>query len=111
MLRVLDVARQLRDERDSAEVALRRDDLRAEIKRKLMETAELTGEQVTEAELNAAIEQYFHNLHTFHDPPRGLQTLLAHLYVRRRHILVWSVLSMIGVVGIWYMFFSGPGAD
>lgn len=82
-LRVLDVARQMRQRRETAEEMFRRDDVRDQLRQKLMDAARVTGDNVTEAEIDAAIEQYFESLHTYKQPPRGLPWVLAHAWIWR----------------------------
>ena len=85
-LRVLDVARQLRRRRETAEEMFRRDDIRAQLKEKLIQAARVTGDRVTEAELDVAIDQYFESLHTYCKPKRGPKSFLGHLWVYRGRI-------------------------
>ncbi|MEZ6091937.1 MAG: DUF6384 family protein [Pirellulaceae bacterium] len=105
-LRVLEVARQMREERQTAEVALRRDEVRAQIRRKLMDSAKLTGEVVSEAEVDAAIDQYFDTMHVLKEPPIGFEWFLAHAYVLRVRILAIAVTLSIVVALLWYAFLS-----
>ena len=82
-LRVLEVARGLRLEREVAEVALARDEIRSLMRKRLMDAAVITGDRITESDVDAAIEQYFATQHTYQDPPMTFSVLLAHLWVRR----------------------------
>ena len=45
----MDVARELRDRRETAEEMFRRDDLRSQLRETLMRTARMSGDNVTEA--------------------------------------------------------------
>ena len=99
MLRIMDVARTLRKERDIAAEQFNRDEARALLRKKLLESKEITGDEFTEAEVEAALDQYFNNLHTYRDPPAGLSVLLAHLYVRRT--LVFTVLLVAALFVLW----------
>ena len=92
MLRVMDMARALRDERSVVERELNAEETRRLLREQLLESARLTGETVTSAEVDAAIEQYFNSLHTYRDPPFSFSLLLAHLYVRR-WLLLWCGLG------------------
>lgn len=99
-LRVLEVARGLRQEREVAEVALARDEIRTLMRKRLLEAAVVTGDKITESDVDAAIEQYFATQHTYQDPPMSFSVLLAHLWVRR-----FSVLLMIGLtLFVWIVF-------
>lgn len=100
-LRVLEVARGLRQEREVAEVALARDEIRTLMRKRLMEAAVITGDKITESDIDVAIEQYFATLHTYQDPPMSFSVLLAHLWVRR-----FSLLIGIGLIFIAWIVFS-----
>ncbi|WP_147871241.1 DUF6384 family protein [Stieleria maiorica] len=103
-LRVMDVAREMRDQREQAEEMFRRDDLRVALREKLMRTARLSGDNVTEAEIDAAIGQYMETLHTYQDPEPGLKRFLAHCWVWRNRI-IWSLAGVAGITGgLWYFF-------
>jgi predicted nucleic-acid-binding protein len=99
-LRVLEVARGLRQEREVAEVALARDEIRTLMRKRLMDAAIITGDKITEADVDAAIEQYFATQHTYQDPPLSFSVLMAHLWVRRFSVLI--IISLILVV--WVVF-------
>ncbi|MEM6472566.1 MAG: DUF6384 family protein [Planctomycetota bacterium] len=103
-LRVMDVAREMRDQRQMAEEMFRRDDLRAALREKLMRTASVMGDDVTEAEIDAAISQYLETQHVFEDPPSGLRSFVAHCWVWRDRIL-WSAAGIAAAAGgCWYFF-------
>ena len=51
----MDVAREMRDQRETAEEMFRRDDLRIQLRDKLVRTARLSGDNVTEEEIELAI--------------------------------------------------------
>ena len=53
-LRVMDVAREMRDQREKAEEMFRRDDIRVALREKLLRSARLSGDTVTEQEIDAA---------------------------------------------------------
>ena len=106
MLRVMDVAREMRRNRDVAEQMFRLDEVRAEIRAKLMKTASIAGDRVTESEIDAPIDQYFTNLNTYADPPSGLKSVLAHAWVWRRKIFAASAAFAIAIGGFWYQLLS-----
>ena len=103
-LRVLDVARELRDRRETAEEMFRRDDLRTQLRDKLLRTARMSGEDVTEAEIEAAIAQYFDALHTYEDPKPGFESFMAHCWVWRGRILAGAAALATLAGGFWFMF-------
>ncbi len=106
MLRVMEVARELRRDRETAEEMFRRDDVRAELRTKLMRSAQLAGDRVTEAEVDVAIEHYFATLHTYEDPKPGIKRTLAHVWVWRKRIAAGVAAVAITLGGAYYMFFS-----
>jgi hypothetical protein len=106
MLRVMDVAREMRNNRETAERVLARDDARAELRQKLMRSAQVSGDRVTEAEIDAAIDTYFADRHRYQDPGLSFNVLLAHAWVRRRVLLGWAAAGLIAVASVWGLFFS-----
>ncbi len=98
-LRVLEVARGLRHEREVAEVALARDEIRSLMRKRLLDAAAVTGDKITESDIDAAIEQYFATQHAYADPPMSLSVFLAHLWIRRFVFAVGLlVLLILGLV-------------
>jgi len=106
MLRVMDVAREMRRNRTVAEEMFRRDEVRDELRAKLMRSAQLAGDSVTEAEVDAAIDHYLQNLHTYSDPTPSFKRNLAHAWVWRKRIAAATAAVAITVGGIWYLFLS-----
>ena len=103
----MDVAREMRQQRETAEEMFRRDDLRRGLREKLMRTAQMSGDNVTEAEIDAAIEQYMATLHTYQDPEPGLKNFLAHCWIWRHRILAGATAAAAIVVatgGLWFLF-------
>ncbi|GEM_PF-1416089 len=101
-LRVLEVAREMQKERSVAEQALARNQLREVLKIRLLNAAVVTGDKVTEADVDAAIAQYFARLHTYEDPPMSFAVFLAHLYVRRIQIAVTAGI-VVACYALWRM--------
>lgn len=109
MLRVMDVARTLRKEQETIEREFNRSETVAILREKLLASAEIMGDEVTPEEVDAAIDLYFDNLHTFREPPPGLSSWLAHTYIwRGRIVLSTCVLLFLGVFG-WWLFVSPSG--
>jgi len=103
-LRVMDVAREMRDQREQAEEMFRQDDIRTALREKLMRTARMSGDNVTEAEIDAAIRQYLETLHTYEAPKAGFKNFMAHCWVWRDRIL-WSLAGVATTAGgLWYFF-------
>lgn len=103
-LRVLEVARGFRQERDLAAVALARDEVRKLIRKRLLDAAAVTGDQITEADIDAAIEQYFATQHTYADPPMSFTVALAHLWIRRAGIALVTVGVTLLTLICWLLF-------
>lgn len=104
-LRVMDVAREMRDQRETAEEMFVRDDLRAKLRDKLVRTARLSGDNVSEAEIEAAIAQYFESLHQYNEPEGGVKRFLAHCWIWRGRLLA-SAAALATVVGSYWFLFS-----
>ena len=101
-LRVLEVARGLRQEREMAEVALARDEVRTLMRKRLMDAAVITGDKITESDVDAAIEQYFATQHTYQDPPMSFGVLLAHVWIRRYSLsIIISLILFVWMVFAW----------
>lgn len=103
-LRVMDVARELRDRRDTAEEMFRRDDLRLQLRDKLVQTARMSGDHVTEAEIEAAIEQYFESVHTYEDPEPSMKRFIAHCWVWRARIFAGVAALATVAGGLLFLF-------
>ncbi|TWU58832.1 hypothetical protein Poly51_16120 [Rubripirellula tenax] len=103
-LRVMDVAREMRDRRETAEEMFRRDDLRASLREKLLRTARLSGDTVTEAEIDAAIRQYMDTLHVFQEPAPGMSRFMAHCWVWRNRIMAGAAAAATVVGAYWFLF-------
>ncbi len=102
LLRIMDVATALRQQREKAAVQLDLEQTKAALQKRLRATADTMGDAVSDAEIDAAIDRYFGQLYEFKDPPPGLQRFLAHLFVRRG--LVLTVLLLAGLLtfsGYW----------
>jgi len=103
-LRVMDVAREMRDQRETAEEMFRRADLRLQLRDKLVRTARMSGDNVTEAEIELAIEQFFESVHSYEDPKPGMKSFLAHCWIWRGRIILASVALTTVVGGLWSLF-------
>jgi hypothetical protein len=106
MMTVMDVASTLRKERITTQKQFNLDETKRELRARLLKTAEITGEKISEEEIDAAIGQYFDSLYEYREPTKGLAIRLAHLYVRRVAILKWTAVA-VGVVLIVTTFVVG----
>jgi hypothetical protein len=106
MLRVMDVARELRNDRQAAEQVLARGDARAALRDKLIRSAQLSGDSVTAAEVDVAIDTYFENRHRYQDPDLSPSVFLAHLWVRRTGLMALGAAALLALAAIWGLFFA-----
>ncbi|MCA9234395.1 MAG: hypothetical protein KDA44_02940 [Planctomycetales bacterium] len=111
MTRIMDVATTLRKERALVEEQLNIDQIKAKLRERLMEAARVSGDTVSEAEVDAAVEQYYDRMHKFAEPPHSWRTMVAHVYVRRGPILKIAAALVVAAAVLWGMFFAGllPG--
>lgn len=110
MLRVMDVATELRKQRETVEKEFAIDETKAMLRERLLAATSITGERVSETEVDTAISQYFDTLHTFREPPASFETTLAHLYVRRGQLSV-TLVFLLALAGVgWYMLHTTAGS-
>ena len=103
-LRIMDVASALRREREQAKQALAADQVQNQLRQRLQAAAEVSGEAVTSAEIDAAIRHYYANLHAFREPPRNASWFLAHLYIRRFWVGLGISVAAAGLAA-WMLLF------
>ncbi|WP_145434008.1 DUF6384 family protein [Lacipirellula limnantheis] len=111
MSRIMDVASALRKERALIEQQLNIDEIKAKLRERLLEAASVSGDPVTDAEVDAAVEQYYDRLHQFRDPPASSSKFLAHCWVLRKHLTA-AVVALAGAAAlIWGLLVAGvlPG--
>lgn len=114
LLRIMDVATALRRSRELAEKELAIDETKAQLRQRLAAAAQESGDPVTAAEIDAAIDQYYASLHRYDEPKRGAKVLIAHAWVRRRAIAIVSALVLGAMLSVWWLFlreaapWSGP---
>lgn len=109
MLRVMDVATELRQQRETVEKEFAVDETRQMLRERLLAATSITGERVSEVEVDTAITQYFSTLYTYREPPRSLNVTLAHLYVRRGQLSV-SLVLVLALAGVSsYMLHTSAG--
>jgi len=106
MLRIMDVATTLRLDRELVEEQLNVEELKERLKERMLAASKVTGENVTPEEVDLAIRQYYDNLHTFHEPKRGLALAIAYLWILRGRLLegLLFVAVCAGLIGV--IFFS-----
>lgn len=109
LVRILDVAAEMRADRELASREFAVDETRKLLRERLLASARLTGDPVTPAEVDAAIEQYFQSLYTFHEPRWSFSLLLAHAYVRRMWVALAGAALLAVVTGSWALFNPSSG--
>ena len=98
----MDVATEMRNQRETVEKEFAVDETKRLLREKLLQTTAITGERVTEAEVDAAIEAYFSTLYTYREPKGSLPLMLAHLYVRRGQLAIVGLLAATLLVTAWW---------
>lgn len=91
LIRIMDVATQLRKEHEVVEEQLNLDQIKVRLRERLLEAAKVAGEPITAEQIDAAMEDYYDKLHSFEEPQWSFHVLLAHVYVRRVTILKWAI--------------------
>lgn len=109
MLRIMDVATAIRQDRELVDEQLNLDALKERLRERMIAAAKVTGEDVTPEEVDAAITKYYSSLHVFHEPPLSPALALAHLWVRREAILRGAVVVLGSLMLVWGLFLSPSG--
>jgi Family of unknown function (DUF6384) len=110
MLRIMDVATAIRQDRELVDEELNLDALKARLRDRMLAASKVTGEDVTPEEIDTAIAQYYSSLHAFHEPPLSPAVALAHLWVRRWSIVQWGACALGFALLAWSLFLSPSGA-
>ncbi len=106
MLQIMDVARAIREEQLTVDQQFQVEETRSKIRERLIASAKIAGDNVTDAEVDTAIQLYFDNLHVYRDPPWGFRRLVAQLYVWRLRVVAGLVLAGALGMGGWLAFFN-----
>jgi len=109
MVRILDVAAEMRSDREMASRELAVDETKRLLRERLLASARLTGDAATPEEIDAAIEHYYQSLYTFREPRWSLSVVLAHLYVRRVKLALATAALALAVAIGWSLFNSNSG--
>src|SRR3989338_1159553 len=80
-LRMVDVATTIRQKQEEVNQQFNINEVKEELKKKLLDTAQITGEQLTDFQVDGAIGSYFDGLYSFKEPKRDFETRVAELYV------------------------------
>ena len=104
MARILDVASELHARQELVQQQLHLDDVKQDLRTRLLAGAKAAGESVTTEQIDAAIAQYFGELHAYEDPPPSFSTFLAHAYVRFGLWPAYGVLFAFAVAAAWALY-------
>jgi len=102
MISVMDVAGELRLQREKAESLLDTKSEREQIKQKILASAKISGESLTEDEINRALDAYYEGLHRFQPAKRNLSFKLASAYIKRKKILLFLGIPLIFISSLYY---------
>ncbi len=95
-LNMSDVASAARKLDEQVEDQLNIDDKKNKLKKTLIDTALARGEELTEAQANIAVENFFTGLYSFKEPKSSFEKNLAGLYVDRAKIGKYYGLPVLG---------------
>lgn len=101
MLGILDDARGLREDRELLQRVLNQDQLRQQLRERLLNSVRLTGDAVTEDEVEAAISVYFARQHVYRRPRWTPLTWLAYLYIHRHWAFAFGGVALLMAVLFW----------
>lgn len=90
-LRIMDVATTMRKEQAVVDQQLNIEETKAMLRERLLDAAKVTGEHLTEEQVNIAIEHYYDKLHVFDQPKWSFEYFMANVYVMRGTIIKWTV--------------------
>jgi len=82
-LMMVDVATTIRQKQEEVTEQLNINEVRDKLKRRLQETAQVSGEKLTDFQIESAINNYLDGLYSFQEPQRDFGTKVAELYVER----------------------------
>lgn len=106
MLSVMDLASELRGQRERAKTLIDLDGERETIKKKILDSAKISGEDLTDDELNRALDAYYQGLRRFKTPEEGISHKLARLYIKRSKYGLILGLPLLLLLGIAVSTFS-----
>ncbi len=105
-LRMMDVATALRQQGEEVQKQLNIDEIKADLLERIKKTADVTGEKLTDDQINSAIDSYFSGLYAFKEPNKDFGYKLAEAYVDRtkifrKYVVPAVVASAVVVTGIF----------
>lgn len=86
MVKVMDAASAVRMQNMEASRQLDFDEVKEDLKNRILETAKITGEKLADEEINSAIDSYLSGLYCMKEPKRGFANSFSKLYVDRKRI-------------------------
>jgi len=85
-LKIMDVATAVRQQREQVSKHLDIEEQKKDIIKRLKATYEVTGEKLTDEEIEAAIDSFFSGLYSFKEPEKDFSYKLAEKYIDRGRI-------------------------
>lgn len=86
MVKVMEAASAVRMQNLEASRQLDFDEVKEDLRKRILETSKVTGEQLADDEVDAAINSYLSGLYCFKEPGKGFAHSIANLYVDRKRI-------------------------
>ena len=80
--------------------------MKAGLRKRLRDVAETTGEDVTDAEIETAINWYYRNLHEYRAPKASLSLWVAHVWVRRWAVFGWTLFVAVLAWLTWWIWWG-----
>ena len=106
MLRVMDVATELRKQRETVEKEFAVDETKQMLRERLLAATSITGERVSEGEVDTAITQYFGTLYTYRELLSS--TMDSYLsQVNNRLAFSTKALSVVATLSLPFVVVSG----
>jgi hypothetical protein len=108
-LTMMDVASELRKQKEEVNKQLNIDETKADLRQRILETSKVTGENLNDAEAMIAIESYFSGLYSFKEPKKNFSHSLANLYVDREMITDNYVKPAAFIAGVAILIYATAG--
>lgn len=93
-LRIMDVASEIRRQQNLVEAQFNEDQLKEKLRENLIAASQVTGEELTNEQIERAISWYYDHLHKYKSPKPSVSIFFAHLYIRR-----WGIFALCFFLG------------
>ena len=106
-LMMVDVATTIRQKQEEVTEQLNINEVRDKLKRRLQETAQVSGEKLTDFQIESAINNYLDGLYSFQEPQRDFGTKVAELYVERGRLAKkFGIPPLVGIAAVGVIWTS-----